>query len=338
VQASLLEGHRQRGSICEDGGVMHVRVVVPVVLREPVLGMLRTEPAVCHIIESTAATEKPAGTVLEFDIPVESANAMIFDLQQLGLDRHGSITAIRLDVALSASADLAEQAAVGNASEAVVWAEVSARTNADSQATTSFLVLMALSMAIAAVGILIDSLILIVGAMALGPEFGPISNIAYGLHRRRPARIRRGLATLALGFGVGIVAAWVLTELVQLIDRVPTPYENGQRPLTSFISHPDVFSAIVAVLAGVAGTVSLLEAKSSALIGMFISVTTIPASANIGVAIAMGEFNEAQGALIQLVVNVVCIVGAGAVTMTVARRSWHRARDRRRRMNLPETA
>jgi len=240
-------------------------------------------------------------------------------------------------VAMSASADLAEQAAAGNSSEAVVWAEVSERTNSDSQATTSFLVLMALAMAIAAVGILIDSLVLIVGAMALGPEFGPISNIAYGLHRLRPSRVRRGLTTLALGFGVGIMVAWGLTELVQLIDRVPTPYENGQRPLTSFISHPDVFSGIVAVLAGVAGTVSLLESKSSALIGMFISVTTIPAAANIGVAIAMGEFHEAQGALIQLVVNVLCIVVAAAVTMTVARRGWHRTRDRGRHVPPPET-
>ena len=49
-----------------------------------------------------------------------------------------------------------------------------------------------------------------------------------------------------------------------------------------------------------AGVLSLTSAKSGALIGVLISVTTIPAAANIGVAAAYGDGEEWRGAMVQL--------------------------------------
>jgi uncharacterized membrane protein len=48
------------------------------------------------------------------------------------------------------------------------------------------------------------------------------------------------------------------------------------RPVADFINSPSLFSIVVAVLAGVVGVVSLTESRANALIGVFISVTTIP--------------------------------------------------------------
>ena len=48
---------------------------------------------------------------------------------------------------------------------------------------------------------------------------------------------------------------------------------------------------------------SLSTAKSGALIGVLISVTTIPAAANIGIAAALGDWDTAAGSAGQLVVN-----------------------------------
>ena len=45
---------------------------------------------------------------------------------------------------------------------------------------------------------------------------------------------------------------------------------------------------------------SLTSAKSGALIGVLISVTTIPAAANIGVAAALGDWSDWRGAMAQL--------------------------------------
>jgi uncharacterized membrane protein len=77
---------------------------------------------------------------------------------------------------------------------------------------------------------------------------------------------------------------------------------------------------------------SLQTAKSSALIGVLISVTTIPAAANIGVAAAYRDWEEFRGAALQLGINLVMIVVAGVTTLAVAR--WRHRRRRQRRVGV----
>jgi uncharacterized membrane protein len=71
------------------------------------------------------------------------------------------------------------------------------------------------------------------------------------------------------------------------------------RPLTEFISNPNFFSFFVAYLGGTAGVLSLTSAKSGALIGVLISVTTIPAIANKGVATANAGLGRGERSLLR---------------------------------------
>jgi uncharacterized membrane protein len=84
------------------------------------------------------------------------------------------------------------------------------------------------------------------------------------------------------------------------------------------------------VLAGIVGVVSLTEARANALIGVFISVTTIPAAASIGVSIAYSGWSEAGGSLLQLLLNVVLLILVGAAGLRTQRMIW-----RRRSADLP---
>lgn len=61
-----------------------------------------------------------------------------------------------------------------------------------------------------------------------------------------------------------------------------------ERPLTDFIWRPDALSWVVGFLGGVAGILSLASAKAGTLVGVLISVTTVPAAANVAVALAYG--------------------------------------------------
>ncbi len=79
---------------------------------------------------------------------------------------------------------------------------------------------------------------------------------------------------------------------------------------------------------------SLTSTKSGALIGVLISVTTIPSAANIGVATAYGAAGEAVGAASQLAVNLGAIVLAGVITLFLQRRFYLR----RRREHLRDPA
>jgi uncharacterized hydrophobic protein (TIGR00271 family) len=190
---------------------------------------------------------------------------------------------------------------------------------------------MILACLIASVGIYLGSPILIVGAMVVGPEFGPLAGLCVAIVERRREVARRSLAALAIGFPIGITAAMLFTLASRAAGLIGDDYGAIQHPLTQFISDPEEFSFIVACFAGAAGMLSLTSAKSGALIGVLISVTTIPAAANIGVAVAFADWSEWRGAMAQLIVNLSAIVLAGVTTLSIQRHFYERRRARRPR-------
>ena len=160
---------------------------------------------------------------------------------------------------------------------------------------------------------MLDQPILIVGAMVVGPEFGPLAALCVGIVSRRVRQAARAVGTLALGFAVGITATIVTTWLLDAIGLVERSMLIAERPLTSFIWQPDALSWIVGFLAGIAGMLSLTSQKSGALVGVLISVTTIPAAANAAAALAYWVPDEAVGSLIQLGLNLSAIVVGGVL-------------------------
>jgi uncharacterized membrane protein len=96
----------------------------------------------------------------------------------------------------------------------------------------------------------------------------------------------------------------------------------GVRPVSSLIDNPNLFSLVVAVLAGIVGVVSLTEARAAALIGVFISVTTIPAAADIGLSTAYTNWAEARGSVLQLLLNVAVLITIGAAGLRLQRIIW----------------
>ncbi len=314
--------------------MVHLRIVVPSYQSEHVLDLLGHMASVCNLIFLERAARKPEGDVILCDVAREEASVIVSDLRELEVDVEGSIAIEQIDSTISVAADAAERAAVGSPGDAVVWEEVEARTSESTELSSNYLLFMALACLIASVGILLDSPILIVGAMIVGPEFGPIAGLCVAVVQRRREVARRSFAALAIGFPIGITAAFLFALAIRGVDLTPEGFAVDEHPLTDFISHPDAFSFIVATFAGAAGVLSLTSAKSGALIGVLVSVTTIPAAANIGVAAAYTEWSEWRGAMLQLGVNLAAILIAGIATLYVQRLLYMR----RRRAHLQDTA
>lgn len=312
--------------------MVHLRIVVPSYQSHNVLELLKEVGSVCNLIFLERAAHKPEGDVILCDVAREDASVILGDLRELNLHEEGTISIEEVDTALSRAATEAEEAAPGLPSDAVVWEEVEARTSENTELGASFVAFMALATMIAAIGILTDSQILIIGAMVVGPEFGPLAGLCVALVHKRGDLTIRSLRALAVGFPLAITAAFLLTLALRGTGSAPEALQS--RSLTAFISHPDEFSFIVAFLAGVAGVLSLTSTKSGALIGVLISVTTIPSAGNIGVAAAYGDGHEWTGAMEQLSANLVAIVVAGVVTLYVQRRLY----IRRRRAHLSHPA
>jgi uncharacterized hydrophobic protein (TIGR00271 family) len=311
--------------------VVHLRIVAPPGLVRRALDLLVESPAVVNVIHLEGASRKPRGDVILCDVAREEASVVIADLRELGLAESGSIAIENVDTSISHVAAEAEAAASGMAADAVVWEEVESRTSESAELSVSFLAFMALATMIAAVGIMTDSQVLIIGAMVVGPEFGPLAGFCVALVDRRLALAKRSLAALTVGFPFAIGVTIFLTLVLRWAGQAPETVAAVSRPATYFIAHPDTFSVIVAILAGVAGTLSLTTAKSGALVGVLISVTTIPAAANVGVATAYGDWNEVGGASAQLGINLVCLIVASVSTLALQRMLYERRRGRHRR-------
>jgi uncharacterized hydrophobic protein (TIGR00271 family) len=293
-----------------------------------VLTLLDQTESVANLIYLERAAKRPEGDVILCDVAREDASVIVSDLRELSVDREGSIAMEDIDSQISDAAAAAEKAAAGIPADAVVWEEVESRTSENVELSASFIAFMVLAMLIAAVGILTDQIILIIGAMVVGPEFGPIAGLCVAAVERRRDLTVRSLRALAVGFPAGIAAVFMFTLALDVTDLIPAAFEDGDHPFTQFISNPDVFSFLVAYFAGMAGVLSLTSAKSGALIGVLISVTTIPAAANIGVAAAVGDGEEWTGAIEQLSLNLGAIFLAGIGTLYVQRVLYVRRRRR----------
>jgi uncharacterized hydrophobic protein (TIGR00271 family) len=305
-----------------------MRLVVPDDLKQPVLDLFCGSKAVSSVICIENAARKPKGHVILADVAREDASVIVSDLKELDLDHRGTIALEYVDTAISDAADEAEKAAKGSAADAVVWEQVEARTSEETEFSFSFLTFMVIAMLLAGVGVVTDSPILIIGATVVGPEFGPLAGFCVAIVQKRRDLAKRSVTALALGFPLAVIVTYVAAEIGRALEIGPKELIDASQPLTNFISHPNEFSVIVAVLAGVAGMMSLTSAKSGALVGVLVSVTTIPAAANVAVASAYSDWDEAEGAAIQLGVNLTAIIVAGVATLFLERQWYlHRRRN-----------
>jgi len=308
--------------------MVHLRIVVPSYQSGHALELLEKTPSVCNLIFLERVAQRPEGDVILCDVAREDASVIVSDLRELEIDMEGSIAMEDIDSQISAAGAAAEKAAKGAPSDAVVWEEVEARTSESTELSASFLAFMTLAMMIAGVGIITDQIILIIGAMVVGPEFGPIAGLSVAAVHKRWDVARRSLVALAIGFPLGITLTFGGVLLLDGVGLIPHDFAQEGHPFTDFISNPDHFSFIVAYLAGLAGMLSLTSAKSGALVGVLISVATIPAAANIGVAAALGDSDEWVGAMQQLVLNLAAIFLACIGTLYVQRLLYMRRRRR----------
>ncbi|MCQ4206288.1 DUF389 domain-containing protein [Streptomyces longispororuber] len=313
--------------------MLHVRVISPADRTDDVLRITGQSVGVVNVVRFLGAATAPPGDVVEFDVAREAANQVLGDLGELGLKDTGAITVEQIDLSISTAAERAEEAAPGDPADAVVWAELAARVTADTRMTWSYLAFLALATQIAAIGVLLDQPILIVGAMVLGPEFGPVAAVCFGIVHRRPRFVGTAVWSLVAGFAVAMAVTAACAAVSRGLGWI-TPEMLDDRPLTDFIIHPDRWSFIVAVLAGIAGILALTAGKSSSLVGVFISVTTVPAAGNIAVAVPLAHWEEVSASFTQLGVNLAGMLVAGIGTLLLQRVLWARFGHRDRSVRL----
>ncbi|MFJ9678226.1 DUF389 domain-containing protein [Streptomyces sp. NPDC101194] len=315
--------------------MLHLRLIVPADRTDEVVHLVENTVGTTHLVVMSGVARSPAGDVVLCDVAREAGDELISALRGLGVDKSGSITVENMDLTLSAHADEAEKAAPGEGADAVLWEELTEATHEESTFSVTYVSFLAVATMLAACGVMLDNAILIVGAMAVGPEFGPLAGISTALVQRAPRLVWRSLVALICGFAVAMVLTAGFAWLMDAFGLFTRAMIEADRPNTSFIWKPDPLSFVVAFLAGIAGTLSLTSAKSGALIGVAISVTTVPAAANAAVAFSYTDYGQMWGSAAQLLANLGGIVVAGTLTLLLQKALWAAHRRRAGQMTRP---
>jgi uncharacterized hydrophobic protein (TIGR00271 family) len=310
--------------------MLHIRVVSPASVTGLLLARLAVLPGIQNLIVLEEAARRPDGDAVLFDVKDSAANPAFRALRDLGLGREDPIAVEQVDASLTATARSGGKIDSPAKEIAPVWEMVEATIRGGAVYSASFFVLLTIAGLIGAVGILTNSQILIVGCMVVGPEYNAIIAAALGLTKRDRGAVGQGLLALTSGFSIAIVFTLAFGLAIRAAGKAPKLYLVGIRPVSDLINTPNVYSVIVAVLAGIVGVVSLTESRANALIGVFISVTTIPAAADIGVSLAFGSWHEAGGSALQLLLNVVLLVAVGAAGLSAQHAIWRRLGARQR--------
>jgi uncharacterized hydrophobic protein (TIGR00271 family) len=304
--------------------MLHLRIITPPDLTATVLQELADDAGVTHITAERGAATEPPGDLVSCEVVRASVNPLLRRLRAAGVAERGGITLTEPEAVISAAADRAQAEILTPEIDTVVWEEVAARTSDDSVFSVSFGVLMVLAGIIAAIAVVTNNPVLVVGAMIVSPDYGPMAALSVALVGRAFGPAWRSFRALALGFPLAALAAFLVTLAARGLGRIPAPYLAGERPVTGLLIGANLGAFVVAFVAGAAGIIALGRAKSGAVVGVLVSITTIPAASNVGVALTMGDSSEALKSLAILLVNLAGLLVGGLLTLLGTRLWAHR--------------
>jgi uncharacterized hydrophobic protein (TIGR00271 family) len=290
---------------------------VPPALTDDVSSTLLALPGVRHVTIGVPTAD--GAVALSAEVDADSADAVIERLASFGIESN-DLTLWRVPGIQPLGWHRRTRS---EESDVQVWAEIVGRADENAKLASTYLVFMASAGIIAGIGVLTGSAVLLVGAMALSPDLLPISATAIGLVERRWQVAIKALRVLLIGLATGALGAFAATAVLRLFHRVPDDLRLADTAMGEALTQLGPGSLIVAAAAGVAGMMAF-ERPGGAAVGVAISVTTIPAAAYVGAAMAMGRDDPMWGALAVLIANVIMLIIASTSTLRVQRRSRQR--------------
>jgi len=192
----------------------------------------------------------------------------------------------------------------------------------------NYVMLVCLSTIVAAVGLLEDSVAVVIGAMVIAPLLGP--NIALAL---ATVLGDRKLAWKALQANLlGVVLAFSVSCAIGLLWSADL--NSDQLMSRTQVGFADI---ALALASGAAAVLSLTTGLSSTLVGVMVAVALLPPTATVGILLGSGAYPAATGAALLLAVNVICVALAANVVFLakgIRPRTWLARRKARQSWTL----
>ncbi|MGR3511413.1 MAG: TIGR00341 family protein [Paracoccaceae bacterium] len=183
---------------------------------------------------------------------------------------------------------------IGGMTREEVWNTVWGQAKLDE----IYLTFVVLSTIVAALGMLTNSVAVVVGAMVIAPLLGPNLAFSVGVALGDGKLIGRALLTNV----AGLVLALILSIAIGY-------FWTGSLQTDELMARSGIGfdGLIIALASGAAAALSLTTGISSALVGVMVAVALLPPTSATGIFLGAGQYQLAAGAAMLLAVNVVSV-------------------------------
>lgn len=250
--------------------------------------------------------------VIMRDGPVQ---ALLDNLQSLLEDRSGwRVTVEELDLTLPKLPEPKNEKKA--ASSQHTREELYVQVSSNAKLNWDYIIMVALSTIVAAVGLVSDGVAAVIGAMVIAPLLGPIMGFAMGAALGELALLRRGILTLIAGIGVALVISFALAMIM------PPNWESRE-----LMSRAEVRldGLALAMAAGGAAALSVTRGTASALVGVMVAAALLPPGAAFGLFLGYGEWTLALRAALLLTLNVAALILSALIVFRLRKirpRTW----------------
>jgi uncharacterized hydrophobic protein (TIGR00271 family) len=171
----------------------------------------------------------------------------------------------------------------------------------------SFAFLVVTSCAIATLGLLLNSVAVIIGAMLIAPLMGPIVLLGFAIAMTDVTHGISATKALVISVGMALLTSFIIVKLAPFIPPTPEILARTQ---------PNAFDLLVAVIAGLVGGYAMVRSEAGTVAGVAISTALMPPLASAGYGLAIHSGPIFQGAFFLFLTNMVAIaLSAGGIAL-----------------------
>jgi hypothetical protein len=282
----------------------NIKVTIPKAETETILAEVRQVDGLVGLSIQRDGSLEPPGDIISLDVVNNALNPVMKLLDRYKIGQRSGTSVSTSEPTSIVSTSFSEE--LTRDTNEAIWEEMEITAGNESNMTMNMLTMMMLSGIISAIGILTNSIHVVIGGMIISPGFVPIARVALGTITKSGA-LRRGLKDTFKGYLALIVGAAstmlvyrLMTELG--INGMASYLEAGE--LTSYWTSISYSSIAVSAAAAIAGGLLIAPNRSILTGGVMIALALIPSAALAAMALVVGEFGLSQKAFLRWLIDV----------------------------------
>lgn len=283
------------------------------------LARLEGTDGVAGLTVQRGASIQPPGDVVTIQATNGGTRGVLDLLDDLDVQSGGSVQTSEPRSLISES----HRNGLDRESNETIWEEMAFLLRRDTNVSANYLALMACAGGIAAAGLWTNTLHIVIGAMVIAPGFEPLLRLPFGLVAGPRVLASRGAASTAAGY----LALMLGGALALVTLRALDPGGSAELEARSWIrywSQVTASGALVALIAGTAGALTVTAQRSVLSAGVMIALALIPSLTITAMALVSGDLPLAARSLIRWLVDVAAVVLSGAVVLGLKQATVHR--------------